>query len=213
MSEIVVHDRILYGVHYIPQNRCVCIVRTRTSGRVYLLRLWSERRLLFLRFCLGGWIFFERSGRFGDNLYRHLKSVTFRDWGPLNSGKKVETLEYFSFFWNRSILLRKRIIEVRANHFELHICSNTIKDSFILFYISCVIGNGYSVGVFFQDFIVSWNSDEKDTSGYIFKAMYPFPSFWSLSANIANPMSSTPIRGRYTCTTIDLIERPFLWSP
>ena len=74
------------------------------------LRLWSVRRLLFRCFCLGGWISFGRTGRFGGNLCRRLdfryipekkKSkvhegrrgiiVRYETWGnleiPLNSGK------------------------------------------------------------------------------------------------------------------------------
>jgi hypothetical protein len=83
-------------------------------------------------------------------------------------------------------------MEVCVNHRELHICSKTMRDSFILFYVIRFRQRDttYGIRVFLQDFIITGYSDKENTSGDILKAVDPLSSFRPLSTNITNSAMS-----------------------
>lgn len=83
-------------------------------------------------------------------------------------------------------------MEVCVNHRELHICSKTMRDSFILFYFIRFRENdtAYGIWVLFQDFVITGYSDKENTSGDILKAVDPLSSFRPLSTDITNSAMS-----------------------
>jgi hypothetical protein len=116
---------------------------------------------------------------------------------PVYSGKQIVRGDLLIFSSKRSFLLRNKIIDVSTNHFELQMESNNFIDSIILF-ISSSSANTRSYPKCCLKEIVNQSvpncilcqkqltrqRDTKNDCCNSFKAVNPFLSLRSLSANV-----------------------------